>query len=76
VVAGSAIHGHTLNRRFNRKAPPPPYHKSRRSISKRAPGQSEDKGAAGELKKGWEVESFEETIEMIKSETDNLLLII
>ena len=43
-VAGSVIHGHTLNRQINRKAPATPHATRPGGVrSGRAPSQSEDK---------------------------------
>jgi len=43
VVAGSAIHGHTLNRQINRKAPATP-HTTR-------PGEADQNGHTGKVKR-------------------------
>jgi len=45
VVAGSAIHGHTLNRQINRKAPTSP-HTTR-------PGGADREGHPGRVKAKW-----------------------
>jgi len=53
VVAGSAIHGHTLNRQFNRKAPACP-HTTRpgRAYQDRHPARVKAKGGGRKAEEG------------------------
>jgi len=55
VVAGSAIHGHTLTRQNNQKAPAPTPQGQAEADQDRHPARVKTKGAAEEPKKGEEL---------------------